>query len=273
MMFIGLLSSCSIEKKLGKEYRETMVDSVALVMMPEYVFKNNLKGYQFPGIDTLSQWEKDSILLTNSIFLKEFSDTAIIQEFKKNFIARISEYDYLVLEEPNLDSFLVTHTNGILVNIAQISLEEFVHPYSFGYDLMDESLTVKDIDLNAVSLNLWIEVSRLNATDKNKVFFTSDFITDDLEGYFRQYLFTGKIEFEYTIDTLSLAEINEFIARMGVRSADYLYEYFLNRYIQENIPQNYPIEIKPLRWDPEKNIFEFKDPSDQFIELEDGVKR
>ncbi len=262
-----LLSSCSVEKKLGKEFNETRSDSLVLVLSPDYLFKNNLKTYLVPGLDTLPEYVQDSLLLDNSLFLKQLSDTGILNEFNRNFVERLKEYHFTVLEEPALDSFMTAGSTGLLVNIAQISMEEFVYPYSFDYNLVDESLTVDSIDLNAISMNIWIEVSHLNAVKKNKVFFASEFITDDLEGYFRQYIFSSEIQFEYSIDTITLQDIDSLSISMGKRCASYLYDFFLNLYIREHAPANLPYELRPLHWNPRRQAFEFVDPDNQFIEL------
>jgi hypothetical protein len=266
--FSTLNPSCSVEKKLGKEFRETWSDTAVIALTPSYIFKDNLKAYEFPSLDTLTAREQDSVLISNSIFLKDISDSAVISGFTSSFDKRLDKHGFRVLHEEDLDRFMTDHQNGILVNMAQITMEEFVHPYSFDYDLVGESLTVTDIDLNAISFNIWIEISQLNSEEENKVLFTSDFTTDELDGYFRQYIFTGNIEFEYTIDTLTLSEIYEFSERMGMRCADYLYDYFLNGYIRQNVSVNYPGEIKPIHWNLERRIFEFINPERQFLELE-----
>lgn len=273
LVILGLLvlglSSCFIEKRLGKEFRENWSDTTVIVLPPGYIFKENLKDYEIAGIDSIPEYERDSILLSNSLFLKEVSDSVVITDFTERFKERLGKYGFNVMDESSMDEFMSEHPNGILLNIAQISLEEFVHPYSFDYDLGDEMLTVTDIDLNAFSFNIWLEISQLNSSEKNRVFFTSDFIFDELEGYFRQYIFSGEINFEYTIDTISVSEIYSFTEGLGEKYADYLFDYFLNEYIQEEVPRNFPNAIKPLHWDPDTRVFIFKNEESRFIELED----
>lgn len=270
LMVSLLFSSCSVEKKLAKEFRENWHDTVAMVLMPDYIFKNNIKAFEYPGIDTLPQPEQDSLLFFGSTFLKEISDSTVMNGFEKKFIRQLEKYPIRVMKEQSLDSFMTSPASGILINIAQMSVEEFIHPYSFDYDLTDEYLSVDSIDLNAVSLNVWIEVSMLNSMEKNKVLFASDFILDELEGFFRQYIFSGSIEFEYSIDTLSMQRIYLFTEEMGARCASYLYDYFLNRYIQSKVPENYPFEVRSLHWDPDRKYFEFREPDGGLIELQPG---
>jgi hypothetical protein len=267
-----ILPSCSVEKMLGKEYRELRPDSVALLLMPDYLLKYNLKTYDFPGIDTMPQWQQDSILLANSIFLKQITDSIVLTGFRENFKSRLGQYNIQVLEEQSLDTFLLVHHSGFLVNIAQISVEEYIYPYSFDYDLADEVVTVSDVDLNALNINVWVEISRLNSEQKNKVLFASNSICDELEGYFRQYLFTGKLQFEYTIDTLTMEKVDSFTNEMGTTCATYLYDYFLNDYIRKKVSEKYPYDLRPLHWDPEKSLFDYIEPEKQFIELEQGKR-
>jgi hypothetical protein len=263
-----LLSSCSVEKKLGKEYREMSPDTIALLLMPDYLFKYNLKTYESPGIDSLPEWQRDSILIANSLFLSQLNDSSVLAGFGDNFAARLSRYRIKVIREQSLDSFFVMHHSGLVINIAQISLEEYVHPYSFDYAEEFEEYTIGGIDLNALNINVWVEISQLNSEQKNKVLFASNSIADQLDGYFRQYLFTGNTEFEYTVDTMNLQQVNTFTDEMGTTCAMYLYDYLLNSYIRKRVPENYPYDIRPLRWDPEKSLFEFIEPEDLYIELE-----
>ena len=263
-----VLSSCYVEKKLGKEFRENWKDTTVMVLVPEYVFKNNLKTYEIPGLDTFPEWKQDSMLLARSIFLKDISDSVVITDFTARFMGRLEKLGFNVMDEARMDEFLSEHPDGIIVNLAQMSVEEFVHPYTFDYDLGDEMLTVSDIDLNAVSFNLWMEISKLNSSEKNRVLFASDFVVDELDGYFRQYVFTGDINFEYTIDTLTTSRIYTFASGLGARYAEYLYDHFLNLYIVENVPDRYLYDIRPLHWNPDIRMFEFKEDENRFLELD-----
>lgn len=268
MLMILLLSSCSVEMKLGKEFRENWNDTVVLLFTPDYVFKNNLKTYLVPDLDSMPEAVQDSILIEYSLFLKDIADSTVISGFENAFKERLVQSGFKVLEESDLDKFLVEQRRGILVNFAQISLEEFVHPYSFDYEMSGEYLTVSDIDLNAVSFNLWLEVSQLNSENHHKVLFASDFTTDQVEGYFRQFIFSGEVKFEYSIDTLTVPQIYTFVDGLGKKYADYLYDYFLNNYIRENVPEDYPVELRNIHWNPESRIFQMNDRSGRFIELE-----
>jgi hypothetical protein len=263
-----LTTSCYVEKRLGKAFRETWIDTTALVLAPDYIFKENLKTYEIPQLDSLAEWEKDSLLMKNSLFLNELDDSVLIAKLMNAFNGRLQKHGFTVLKQSSIDQFLTEHEHGLVINFAQVSVEEFVHPYTFDYDLFGETFTISDIDLNAVSVNVWIELSRLNSQQKNKVFFSSDFITDELDGYFRQFIFSGEMKFEYTIDTLSSSMIGEFMELMGRKYADNLYDYFLNDYIRENLPVNYSQNIRRIHWDPVKGLFEYRDNEQGFIELD-----
>ena len=158
------------------------------------------------------------------------------------------------------------------MNIAQVSMEEFVHPYGFDYNLLGETVSVDSIDLNAISMNIWVEVSRMNSAENNKVLFTSDFIDDNIQGHFRQYILSDQLEFEYTIDTITMKRIYSFTDDMGTRCGSYLYDYYLNQFIRDHAPENYPAELRTVHWDPERKIFVFVKPEDQFIEMKQGAR-
>jgi hypothetical protein len=257
-----------VEKKLGKAFRENWIDSTALVLAPEFIFKDNLKTYEFPRLDSLEEWEQDSLLLAGSLFLKDIDDSVLMDRFIGSFTGRLQKHGFSVMRESSIDQFLTEHQHGLVFNFAQVSIEEFVHPYNFDYDLFGEAYSVTDIDLNAISINVWIEVSRLNSQTKNKVLFASDFLTDELDGYFRQYIFTGETKFEYTIDTISTSDIEDFADMLGSKYADNLYDYFLNEYVRSNAPENYSQNLRPLHWDLERRVFVFKEDEQNLIEIE-----
>jgi hypothetical protein len=76
------------------------------------------------------------------------------------------------------------------------------------------------------------------------------------------------MKFEYTIDTLSSSEITNFVEMLGSNYADGLYDYFLNEYIRENLPENYSQNVRYVHWNPDRGYFEFEEDDQVLIELD-----
>jgi hypothetical protein len=156
---------------------------------------------------------------------------------------------------------------ALVINLAQFSLEEYVHPYSSDEAVDEEIVTIDDIDLNALNYNVWLELSLMNAEGSRKVFFASDFLMDNLEGVLMQYLFSGDMRYDYTIDTISMSQVYGFASKFGKEVAGYLYDYFLNTYIGNELPPDYQFERYYYHYDPEKRRIYPVDPAESLIEL------
>jgi hypothetical protein len=267
--FSLLLTGCTLEQKLAKTYVKQNPLGRILLLEPSIVFKSNLKTYEIPGVDTLAEYLKDSLLLDKSLFLKDVSDSLLIREFVSGFKKYFELSGAVVLTESSIDTLMEKGGTPYIMNIAQFSLEEFLHPYSSEQLIYDEVLVIDGFDVNAINYNVWIELSRLNTEKKNKVLFTSDYITDDVNGVLRQNLFTGKAIYDYTIDTITTAREYEFARKFGETTAGLIFDYLLNTYILENLPDNYPYDPYYYHYDPERKVFFATDEDQRIIELED----
>lgn len=262
------LSGCTIEQKLANYFTKATVVDEFIVLKPDYLLKYNLKTYELPGIDSLDEASKDSLLLSNSLFLKNIDDTALINAYVTNFISTLETYKLKIYSENYLDTFMAENREAVILNISQFSLEEYVHPYSSEEVVDDEVIVIGDIDLNALNYNVWLEISYLNSEGDQRVLFASDYILDNVNGTLKQYLFTGEMRFDYTIDTITPERIYKFASDFGKTTGGYLYDFFLNKYIEENLPEDYPYERYYYHYDPAWNKPYPVDPADRFIELD-----
>ena len=261
-------SSCNLEKKLAKVYTATPITDTLLVFRPSYLFKINLKDFLVADADSMSEPEKDSALMENSLFLKHVSDSTVIEGYTRSFTDQMKLYGYKVFGEDMLDSLLTSHSSAFIVNIAQMTMEEYIHPYTSDYVVGDEIVTLKDIDLNAVNFNVWMELSRMNTDGKNRVLFASDHVFDGINGYFKQYFFSSDISFEYTIDTMTVKEVESVGGILGQRFAEYFYDYLLNSYVRQNLPPDYPYEPVYYHYDPYRKTLSPAGDDERMIELE-----
>ena len=262
-----LLAGCSAEKKLAKVFIEDGIKDDFLLLTPDFIYKYNLKTYEFPGIDTLEEYKKDSILVVNSLFLNKIDDAVLISEFADNFIKTFTSYGIRIYPEDFLDTFLAERRKAYVINVAQISLEEYVYPYSTDEVINDEVIEIKDIDLNALNYNSWLEVTLLNGEGNQKVLFGSDFLLDRLNGTLKQYLFSGEMRFDYTIDTITTRDIYRFAGDFGKKMAGYFFDYYMNKYIDENLPASYPYLRYYYHYDPVKHDLYPVEPKESLIEL------
>jgi hypothetical protein len=263
-----LVTGCTLEQKLAKSFVKLEPPCQFLLLEPDFLYKYNLKTFEIPGIDTMDDYTKDSLLLANSLFLKDISDSVLISEFNKSFVKTLELYKAVVLPESAVDTVMQNGGKPYILNVAQFSLEEFLHPYSSEEMVYDEILVIDGFDVNAINFNIWIELGRMNTEKNNKVLFESDYMIDDINGTLKQNLFTGKVIFDYTIDTISIPGVYEFAGEFGEKTAYYIYDYVMNSFIRENLPENYPFVPYYYHYDPVRKILYAVDEDQRILELE-----
>lgn len=265
-ILIFLLTSCYPEYKLARTYIESKPDISIMILPTNYVFKKNLKVEDLGDLKDLEEMQKDSILMANSSFLKNISDSIVLETFINSLILEFEQLGFKVYTEDKLDSFLFIKTPAYIFNIAQIELEEHYNLHEDKQDFGDYTYH-KTVDLDAISYNFWFELSELNDGDENtKLLYASETINDVVYGYFAENMFTGEIKYKYNITEIDLDIIYRYCGIFGERNAGYTYDYLMNKYIQEN-------------WPPDKNLrfyMQYKrqnntlDPviNDKFVELD-----
>ncbi|MCK4289097.1 MAG: hypothetical protein KAW86_07830, partial [Bacteroidales bacterium] len=51
-----LLFSCSIERKIAKQYIELNKPGSVLILIPDYVYKTSLKEFEIENADSINEW-------------------------------------------------------------------------------------------------------------------------------------------------------------------------------------------------------------------------
>lgn len=266
--FFLVISGCTLEQRLARTFVKTEMHDDFYLLKPAFIFKTNLKEFELDGSETLDASVKDSLLLEKSLFLKSVIDTAMIAEYAAGLQKGLEKYGARVFPEDAVDTLMHNGGTPFILNLAQISLEEYIHPYSTEEIVYDEVISIDGIDLNAVNYNVWLELGRMNSEEKNQVLFVSDYLLDQLDGTLKQNLVSGKLSFDYTIDTLTIEQMYSFARRFGERTAGYLYDYLMNNYIGENIPEDYPYERLYYHYDPARNLILQNEEGQELLELD-----
>lgn len=265
-VFILLLTSCYPEYKIARSYIDSKPDISIMVLPTNYVFKKNLKVEETEDIKDLDEMQKDSAMMANSAFLKNISDSIVLETFINSMIIEFEQLGFKVYTETQLDSFLFIKTPAYIFNIAQIELEEHYNVHEDKQDF-GEYTYYKAVDLDAVSYNFWFELSELNdGNEDTKLLYSSETINDVVYGYFAENMFTGGVKYKYNINEIDLDVIYRYCGVFGERNAGYAFDYLMNKYIMENWPPD-----KKLRFYMQyKRMHNTLDPTinDKFVELE-----
>lgn len=227
-----------VERQLATKFVAEWTPPAILVLAPPVVLKENLKSERIDKRTDISEWEKDSILFEQSKFLKNISDSVFLETYLNAMIRELREQSYLVYIEADLDSFLVYPGEAYILDIGQILLEEYLIPYTEQETFDDTIAYYKRIDLDALSINSWFDLSKMN-TDKEepKLLFASHYLHDYLKGRFTRHPLKGTVEYKYQLKPMKLEDIYRLSAILGQKYASWLTDYFINTYIRTELPE------------------------------------
>ncbi len=257
--FIGIAAtiiavSCSPERKFATEFVEKAVTKNILVIAPDYLFKSNLKTYLLDSLNVTDNENRDSLLLAHSDFLGDLNDSLFIANYLLGYTHELKKFGFNVFVQNQSAQFLLVDSNSYQVNIAQIELEENLYTFR-DEDMIYDNYYYHDHDLNAVYVNSWFEVSNLDDDNyKHKVYFTSDMITDIVDGTFDYDAFTDKVRYMYNIDSLKQDVLYAFAYKLGMQYAGYTFDLLLNINIDAKISPK-ERSTKYWRYDPINHTF------------------
>lgn len=258
------ITSCSPPRRLAKEFVD-QDDQISMLLMPtDVVYKLNRKEKQYDLSDTLTSTEKDSVLFYRSDYLQNISDSVFLEIYLNSFIDGLYKYGFEVYTPDYMDSFLRKDSMAYILSVAQIELEEYTRTET-AEAYFNNEFFYKEFDLKAVNINTWFELSKVNS-DENQVLYASHYVTDEMDGYYRE-IYGGKHQFVYDIDTMPVEAVYQLGKYLGKKYADYLYDYLMNQYVNDNLPP----DIRPLylyTYDPLKDKIRISWERKGFVELD-----
>lgn len=269
---LGLIltfTSCTLEQKLGNQFVKNEAGTIAIMIIPtDYIYKENLKTYEIKNFNGLSKTVKDSMLFENSLFLKEISDSIFLNHYISELSELLSDYGFRCYSPTEFESFLNHKGQNYVVTLAQVELEEYRKVVTTEDIFGEDDYYHEEFPLNALNVNSWFEVSRLNDTNsvKKQVLYASHYIFDDFESHLVENPFTGEVTFKYSIDSITSESIYNFARFLGFKYGEYLFDYFLNSYIFEKFPAEREPEIY-IHYDYSKRI-SYSAGNERFIFLE-----
>jgi hypothetical protein len=231
LLFSILLVSCAPEQKLAKGF-VNMPPSIDLQLFtPISLFKFNHKGEEIEGFDELSEFQQDSALYANSMFIRSVDDSLFMDHYMNSFIDELRTLGFAVYLDNAVDSFLKQRPQAYVVNVSQVQLDEYKFPVE-DTEPWGDSILYQSFQLDAVDASSWFELSKVNSPNPKKTVLYSTFTASDgFEGRFVMNGFTFDVQYKYKIDSLKARDIYELADYAGKKNASYLFDFFLNQYI------------------------------------------
>jgi hypothetical protein len=128
-IILMMISACSPERKLAREFIRNRDSTAVMLLMPSYILKSNLKWWEVEDYDKMNDREKDSALYYNSTFLKEVDDDFLIARFKSSLQSGLMKYNIKPFTEDMLLDFMEVGYRAYKVVLAQVELEEDIFQY------------------------------------------------------------------------------------------------------------------------------------------------
>jgi len=249
-------TSCTIEKKLGKEFLGQAPQISIEVYTPETLYKFSHKGEKIPRFDSLSGPQQDSALYAGSRFIRFVDDSTFLDRYVNSFIDELRGIGFRVFVDGNVDTILRTQPQAYVVNMSQVQLDEYFNPFEDS-EKVGDTIYYKSFELNAVDASSWFELNKYNAVKPVKTLLYSSFTASDgFSGNFIMNDFTMNLQYRYKIDSLRLNDLYDLASFSGRRDASYLFDYFMNQFISYHMPEGMEI-LGYLHYSPSGKTFNF----------------
>ncbi|MCX6248544.1 MAG: hypothetical protein NTW10_12540 [Bacteroidetes bacterium] len=257
-MLLLLLPSCTLEKKLGKEFLTQAPQICIEVYTPENLYKFSHKGEIIAGFDSLSSTQQDSALYASSRFIRYTDDSVFLDRYVNSFIDELRSIGFRVFVDSSVDTILRTQPQAYVVNMSQIQMDEYFEPFEDSEPVGD-TVFHKSFELNAVDASSWFELSKYNVVKPVKTILYSSFTASDgFAGNFVMNGFSMDIQYRYKIDSLRMSDIYDLASYSGRHNAVYLFDYFMNQFIAYHMPEGFEI-MGYLHYNPSRKTFDFTD--------------
>lgn len=270
LLLIPLLSaSCSIERKIARQFNEQAEQMAILTFKTDFIFKNNEKVLSLDEGAGLDQWQKDSLRLEKTLIIKQLeNDTILLDFFFDSYRRELARYGVKVYHENELDAFFQRENNSWIANLAQVEVDEFDYFFQDSEYIGFNTYTF-DYMINGLSLNAWFELTQVNDTTGSnpEILFASNTLYDEFQGTFVQNFLTGEINYRISHDSITSDNFLNFVSFLGRLYAGYTYDHLLNKYLDERVA---PHKRTPrwYRYDPYRKLL-FNTETDMFTPIGD----
>jgi hypothetical protein len=234
-----VFTSCDIEKRMAVDYLQQRKSTAILLMGTTYLYKINKNSDSIPEFKKLTAYQKDSALFANSRFLKELDDSVLLESYLDAMAEELRQLKFSVYRESGLDSFLLLKSPAYIMNLAQAELEEYTIPFIDSKVYDDTLKYFRKFGLNAVNINCWFELTKLNSDSAAVVLFSTHSASDQVNGKFFRHPILFDVTYKYTMQRITSDEVVGLVTYSGKKDAGYLNDFLLNSELKRSLPNDY----------------------------------
>ncbi len=245
-LLLALLTSCQTELKLAKKYVAERQGIQAAVYFPERAEVVVEPAPKYGTTQVLNGFNQDLFLdVMYNAYAKEMENYGV---------------EVYVPEDINQVPVDSTHW---LVMLSRMEISGRITEYE-DYLFSDSYEYSYKFPLNTVNVASWFEI---NNSEWLPVLFCEHNLMDGFDSKTDYSIWTGNLDYNYTIDTLELKDVYNYAVYLGKMYAGYTYDYMLNSYVGEELEKRgYGYQLM-LRYDPYKKQLRYAEEDDYFIEV------
>ena len=179
------LSGCSSELYIAGSYLNKFehgdddATECIYVSLPKEVIHTNSSLNDIPGFMLMSENEQDSVIASKTAVLDKVDDSAFLSQFSSYFMYVLSRPNIPVVLVDDISKLPVADDKHLVVDVAQIELEESVEPQRSDCSTRRGYYYFYDYELRHLTVNLWL---RFDNSDTAEVFFLSDGVDENFHG-------------------------------------------------------------------------------------------
>jgi len=262
---LSVFTSCVPGKKMAGSFLEIKQEQAVIIVPPSFTFL-----YYYPSDEPIESLPDGGQDLKNSKYLNDVDVEKASEIFLQSLYNELRKLDLRVFTADQFDEFLNHDGPRNIFTIAQTEMIEFDSEYS-DRALIDTVLYRQSFLLRTIEKNTWFEFARVNDTDEGKpikVLYSTFFTSDDIKGNFRYRPFSGDVFYEYSSYLITQEDIYELNRFAGEKNAQYIFDFLLNKYVEENsdiAPENRKVFF---RYSKSDNAIKKAGSEERFIELE-----
>lgn len=228
------LQGQEIVRKFLKNQETTSKNELIYITFEDEISLLNDNINRMIGFESLEQDLQDELRQKYTRIIDKVKAEEILNIYKKNFVKELRRYGFTVYQQ----AYQVNKIKGRFntLNVSQIELEEFTVIDSLTGKYYTDS-TVYYKTLTGLRMNIWLEYNFADTTSR-KLLFISHEITDDFNGYTEAV--EGNKYADYELTLLNPNDAYTLSDQMSALSARYMYNFLLNKYVQQRTKGTHP---------------------------------
>lgn len=249
VIFLFTFCSCQTDLKLAKKYVAERTDIQAAVYFPE---KAEVK------VEYNTQLGKKTEVLNG------FSQDLFLDVMYGAYADAMKAYGVNVYIPENIDNVQVDSIHW-LVMLSRMEISGRITEYE-DYLFSDTDEFSYKHALNTINVASWFEI---NDSVWQPVLYCEHNLMDGFNSNTDYSFWSGKLDYNYTIDTLELKDVYNYAVYLGKLYAGYTYDYMMNSYVDAELKEQHLDYYGRymLRYDPYKKQLRYAADGDYFFEL------